>query len=63
MESTQVGHLLFSRQFEQTKIEDLSTCPEFGESQTTSDYLDSIVNFCFPGGPMHQCDFVWQPGE
>ena len=33
--STQVGLLLFSGQFEQTKIKDLATCPEFGKSQTT----------------------------
>ena len=39
---TQVGHLLFSRQFKQAIIEDLAFCPEFKKSQTT-DYLDSIA--------------------
>ena len=32
--STLVGHLLFSGQFQQTKIEDLVTCLEFGKTQT-----------------------------
>ena len=37
--STQVDHLLFSGQLEQTKIEDLGTCLEFGE---TTDFLSSF---------------------
>ena len=37
--SAQVDHLLFSGQLEQTKIEDLGTCLEFGE---TTDFLSSF---------------------
>ena len=33
--STQVGYLLFSGQFEQTKMVDLATCPEFWKCRTT----------------------------
>ena len=49
--STQAGQLLFSGQFEQIKIEDLATSPEFGKSQTTDVLLTTgVTQFGSCGG-------------